>query len=178
MCPSYRRLRCITVAWFQAIAAKSMKTAFFCVNTQRVAWISYRCFGTTNWPLSSCFKNFIFGSLHPEVWTDRLSRKKKEVTTSCCVLTHKSTAAGCPRYFLFALSICGEKELGYSRFAPSVGVYLSSYYFYCTFLSLRYETLHKNYLMTPKPSSFTYQMDAPGANEKTSGHVKKALFLG
>ena len=56
--------------------------------------------------------------------------------------------------------------MGYLRFGPSVGVSLSSYYSRCTFLSLRYETLHKTFLITPKPSSFTYQMDAPGADEK------------
>jgi hypothetical protein len=93
----------------------------------------------------------------------------------CC---SSVAAAGCPRYILFAFSICGEKEMSYLRFAPFVDVSLYSYYSSFTSLSLRYEPRHKTSLITPKPSSFTYQMDAPGADEKTSGHVKKILFLG
>ena len=56
--------------------------------------------------------------------------------------------------------------MGYLRFAPSVDISLSSYYSACTFPSLRYEPQHKTSLITRKPSSFTYQMDAPGADEK------------
>jgi hypothetical protein len=67
-------------------------------------------------------------------------------------------------YFLF--SICGEKEKGCLRFAPSVDVSLSSYHSRSPFLSLRYETLHKTSLFKSKPTSLTYQMDAPGADGK------------
>jgi hypothetical protein len=40
--------------------------------------------------LSSCSKNLIFESLNPEDGTDRLSRNKKQITTTRCVLTQKS----------------------------------------------------------------------------------------
>jgi hypothetical protein len=61
-------------AWFQASAAKYMKTALFWVITQRVVVISYRRFGTTYWSHLQGSKSQEKEFLTPYNGTDRLFR--------------------------------------------------------------------------------------------------------
>ena len=70
-------------SWFQASAAKYMRTAVFCAITQRVVVISHLRFGTN-------FRSVIQGST-PGGWTRRVVPKRRlEITATGCVIIQKS----------------------------------------------------------------------------------------